>query len=214
MVCVRVENEAERNCQIEKYLWGYCKDWLVLDEKEETRDLRLEQTDEYGACYWPGNKEKEVVCGVRWLIPFLIPSRTLWGSWAQKPFCGPHFLITGNRLPSASETFPEFQQQVQTAANQGREGMQRQGRNKRNNSVALGQSPGSPQGIRIIIYLSCFADTETPARWEKLTVCCPQAGRPQNGWNQKVDDATSPLPHHQSSEECPRADHALFEQLL
>ena len=51
MVCVRVENEAERNCQIEKYLWGYCKDWLVLDEKEETRDLRLEQTDEYGACY-------------------------------------------------------------------------------------------------------------------------------------------------------------------
>ena len=28
----------------------------------------------------------------------VIPSRTLWGSWAQKPFCVPHFLITGNRL--------------------------------------------------------------------------------------------------------------------
>ena len=28
--------------------------------------------------------------------------------------------------------------------------------------------------------LSCSADTETPTRWKKLTVCCPQAWRPQN----------------------------------
>ena len=33
-------------------------------------------------------------------------------SWAQKPFCVPHFLITGNRLHSASLTFTEFQEQV------------------------------------------------------------------------------------------------------
>ena len=26
-------------------------------------------------------------------------SRTLWGSWAWKPFCVPHFLFIGNRLP-------------------------------------------------------------------------------------------------------------------
>ena len=37
------------------------------------------------------------------------PSRTLWGSWAQKPFWVPHFLTTGNGLHSASITFPEFQ---------------------------------------------------------------------------------------------------------
>ena len=31
------------------------------------------------------------------------------GYWAQKPFCVPHVLNTGNRLNSASKTFPEFQ---------------------------------------------------------------------------------------------------------
>ena len=36
------------------------------------------------------------------------PSRTLWGSWAQKPFYAPHLLITGNRPHSASVTSPEF----------------------------------------------------------------------------------------------------------
>ena len=44
-----------------------------------------------------------------------------------------------------------------------------------------------PQRIHITIPLSCFADTETPTKWEKLTVCCPQAHRPQTwlepeGW--------------------------------
>ena len=43
----------------------------------------------------------------------------------------------------------------------------------------------------------CFADTEIPSRWKKLTICCPQACRPQAVWNQKVDDADSQLPHHQ-----------------
>ena len=39
--------------------------------------------------------------------------------------------------------------------------------------------------------------TETHTRWEKLTVCCPQAHRYQIGWNQKVYDADSHLPHQQ-----------------
>ena len=43
------------------------------------------------------------------------PSRTLWGSWTQKPFCVP---------------FPEFQRTVQTVAYQVRE------EQPRNNSVA------------------------------------------------------------------------------
>ena len=38
----------------------------------------------------------------------LKPSRPLWGSWTQKPFLVPHFLLVGNRLHSASMTFPEF----------------------------------------------------------------------------------------------------------
>ena len=32
-------------------------------------------------------------------------------SWVQKPFCVPHFLFVGNRLHSASMTFPEFKGQ-------------------------------------------------------------------------------------------------------
>ena len=39
----------------------------------------------------------------------LIRSWTLWCFRAQKPFCVRHFFITGNRLCSASMTFPEFQ---------------------------------------------------------------------------------------------------------
>ena len=45
--------------------------------------------------------------------------------------------------------------------------------------------------------LSCFADNEVPTRWKKLAVCCPQACKPQTGWNQKIDDADSNLSHHQ-----------------
>ena len=33
---------------------------------------------------------------------------------------------------------------------------------KRNNSAALGQSPGSPSKDTLALSLSCFADTETP----------------------------------------------------
>jgi len=34
---------------------------------------------------------------------------TLWGSWAQKPFCVPHFQFVGNGPYSAAMAFPEFQ---------------------------------------------------------------------------------------------------------
>ena len=47
--------------------------------------------------------------------------KTWWGSWVQKPFCIPYFLFAGNRLHSASTTFPGFH----TVDNQGRYRMQR-----------------------------------------------------------------------------------------
>ena len=126
----------------------------------------------------------------------MIPSRTIWG-WAQKPFCVPHFLITENKLqapwPSLSSN-----EQVQIVANQGREGMQRQEKSRQETIVEpWGRVLVSHQRIYIAISLSYFADTETSTRWEKLTVCCPQAHRPQTCWNQKVGDADSQLPRHQ-----------------
>ena len=88
--------------------------------------------------------------------------------------------------------------QVQTVANQGREGRRRQGRNSQETIVQpWGRVLVPPWGIYITISLSCFADTETPTKWEKLTVCCPQARRPQTIWNQKADDPDRHLPHHQ-----------------
>ena len=76
--------------------------------------------------------------------------------------------------------------------------MWRQGRNSQETIVQpWGKVMIPPQGIHITIPLSCFADTETPTRWEELMVCCPQARRAQTGWNQKVDDDDSRLPHHQ-----------------
>jgi len=47
----------------------------------------------------------------------------------------------------------------------------------------------SPKDRHMTISLSHFADTETPTRWEKLTVYCPQTCRSQTSRNQKVDDA-------------------------
>ena len=89
-------------------------------------------------------------------------------------------------------------EQVQTVANQGREGTGRQGRSSQETIVQpWGRVLVPPQGIHITISLTCFADTEIPTRWKKLTVCCPQAHRPQTDWKQKADGADSQLPHHQ-----------------
>ena len=138
-------------------------------------------------------------CDVR-----VIRSRALWGSWTQKPFCVPHFLIIGNRLHSASLTFPEFQQ-----ADSNKQLLIRERTREEKSRETIVQPWGKvlvpSQGIHITRSLSCFSDTESPTRWEKLTVCCPQALRPQTGWNQKVDDADSHLPHHQPSRRMSRS---------
>ena len=76
--------------------------------------------------------------------------------------------------------------------------MQRQGRKKKQIITIVLSWPGSwlpPQAI-YIVPLSCFCNTETHTRWEKLTEC-PQAHRSQTNWNQKVDDGNYPLHHHQ-----------------
>ena len=73
------------------------------------------------------------------LIDIMKLSRALCGSWIQKFFCGPHFLSVGNRLHSASMTFPEFQKAgSRRVTNLGREGMQRQGRSSQETEGSLG----------------------------------------------------------------------------
>ena len=88
-----------------------------------------------------------------------------------------------------------------------------------NNSLAIKQSQGSlisPQGLQIIswaISLSCFAETKTPRRQKKLTVCCPPACRPPDQlepegwwcWLLKYNLVTSPPTNGHKN--CAWADH-------
>ena len=95
-------------------------------------------------------------------------------------FLCPHLLITGNRPHSASLN-PN--RQVQTVNNYGR-GDGRQGKNSQETIVQpWGRVMVPLQETYITISLSCFMNTETQTRWEKLTVFCPQALRCQIGWN-------------------------------
>ena len=76
--------------------------------------------------------------------------------------------------------------------------MQRQRKKSQEAIVQFGDRVLVPiQWIHIKISLSCSAGTDTPNKWRKLTVCCPQTSRPPLGWNQKVDDVDPHFPHHQ-----------------
>ena len=71
-------------------------------------------------------------------------NRTLSGSWAQKPFCVPHFLITGSRLHSAPMTFPEFQWAGSNSCSSVKGGdAETREEQSRNNSAVLAQGPGA-----------------------------------------------------------------------
>ena len=75
--------------------------------------------------------------------------------------------------------------------------MQRQGKSQETIVQFWDRVLVPTQGIHIKISLSCSAGTDTSNKWRKLTVCCPQASRPQIGWSQKVDDVDPLFPHHQ-----------------
>ena len=78
-------------------------------------------------------------------------SRTLWGSWAWKPFRVPCSLFVENTFqPPRTSLSPKGQ--IQTVANQGREGMQRQGRGSQETIVQpWGRVLVLPQGMHITI---------------------------------------------------------------
>ena len=63
------------------------------------------------------------------------PSRALCVSWAQRPFCVSHFLITGNGLHLVSMTFHEFQRSKHVLVREG----SKSGDQSRNSNAAFGQ---------------------------------------------------------------------------
>ena len=64
----------------------------------------------------------------------LKPRRTPWGFWAGKPFSVSHFLFVGNRLQPPKPSLSS-KSQVQTVANLGRQGIQREGRSSQETVV-------------------------------------------------------------------------------
>ena len=132
-------------------------------------------------------------------------SRALWRSWAQKPFCVPHFfffphfLIAGNELHSASMTFPEFQQLQQLGRFKKVLIREARGCRDRGETVKkqLGEGPGSPSRDIHNNIFELFCRYWNPHQMGEVTLCYPWACWPQTGWNQKADDADSHLPHHQ-----------------
>ena len=95
-------------------------------------------------------------------------SRILWGSWTWKPFCVPHFLFEGNRLQPPWSSLSS-KGQVQTVANQGREGRQRQGRSSQETIVwAWDRILVPPQGIHINSIFELFCRTRTPQQMEDV----------------------------------------------
>ena len=97
------------------------------------------------------------------------PSRSLWGSWAQKPFCVPCSLFVGNRLQTPWPSLSP-KGQIQTVANQGREGIPKTREEQpRNNSAALGQGPGSASRDTHSNIFELFCRAKIPNKWKMLT---------------------------------------------
>ena len=148
-----------------------------------------------------------------------------WSSWYQTGPCRPsgHKSLSVSPVSSLQEIGfiqpprPSLSSngQIQTVANQGREGTRRQGRSSQETIAQPGgRVPAPARGIHITVSLSCFADTETSTGWEKLAVCCPQARRPRPAGARRLVMPTPTYLTTNQSEERPRADHALFEPWL
>ena len=105
--------------------------------------------------------------------------------------------------------------QVQRVANQGREGIQKPGKNNQETLVQpCGKVLVSHQGTHTTEFPSCFADTETPTRWEKLPVCCSETVDAKSLEKKRLMLLTPTYYTINQSEECPWADHTLTEPLL
>ena len=92
--------------------------------------------------------------------------------------------------------------------------MQRQGRNSLETIVPpWGRVLVPPQGLHIAVSLSCFADTETTSRWEKLRHAAHRLGGP-TPVEFRLRILTPTYLTTDQSEEGPRADHALSEPFL
>ena len=105
------------------------------------------------------------------MVPNMELSRTLWGSWVQKSFCVPWFLFLRNRFQPLWPSL-NFKGQFQTVANQGGEGMQRQGRSSQETIV-------HPWG-RILVPFKGYREqylwtpSRTPNKWNMLALLIPE----------------------------------------
>ena len=126
----------------------------------------------------------------------LIPSGTLWGSWAQKSFCAPPFLDYRKQASFGLHDLPWDPRSRSKHLLIGEGRGCRDKIVKRNSSAALGQSPGSPSTDTRSTIFELFCRYWNSYQVGEVNSMLP-THTPQTSWNQKVDDVLSHLPHHQ-----------------
>ena len=109
-------------------------------------------------------------------------SRTLWGSWAGKPFCAPHLL-----------TFPEFHRAGSNSANQAREGMQRQRMSSQKTTVRPWQGPGSTSRDTHDNIFELFYRTKSPNELGVVLMKCSSFQREGHTETSSGYDSVLPL---------------------
>ena len=94
-------------------------------------------------------------------------SRTLWGSQVQTLSGSPMFLFIGNRLHSASLTFPELQRANSSSCLSGEgENAETKEEQSRNNSANLRQGSGSSSREMHKNIFELFCRTKAPTQME------------------------------------------------
>ena len=97
-------------------------------------------------------------------FPELKLNRTLWGSGIQIVFVSPVSCLLDIDFIQPPRPSLSSKGQIQTVANQGREGMQKQGRNSQMVVQPWGRVLLPPQGVCITISLSYSAGTKAPTQ--------------------------------------------------
>ena len=124
-------------------------------ESSDTLTLRGRFTPQPGRCFLSALTTSHPPTPASCSLVSVKPSSTLWGFWAWKPVRVPHSLFVGNRLQPPCPSLSPKGQIHRTGANQGREGMQRQGRRSQETMVQpWDRVLVPPQGIHRTVSLS------------------------------------------------------------
>ena len=142
----------------------------------------------------------------------LNPSRTLWGCWVQKLVVSPNSQLQEIGFIQPPGSSLSSNEQVETGANMGREGMQRQGRSSQETITQPWDRAWVPSRDTRSNTFELLCRCWNPHRVGEVN-CCPQAQPRPVGTRSLMMLTLTYLTTHQS-EDCPWTDHTVFEPWL